>query len=408
MIGPLVSVAILVLGGFSRHQGPADPGIIYPDSSVPVFDNGRTAHTNYVFWVGTPQQHHDSPDLISPEPFGPQRTVTPSGYYPADIRAAYHLPSLAGAKAIAIVDAYHTPTALNDFNVFSKQFGLPVETSTTATATKNNVFQVVNPTNAKLTTNTSWGQEATLDIEWAHAIAPNAKIYLVEAATNSTDDLYAAVKLAAGLPGVAEVSMSWGSPEFPTEYAYDSTFVQKGVVFIASSGDTGAPEYPAAGVNVVGVGGTSLTMSKGAFVSETPWGSSGGGPSAYTKLPAFQSAFSSIFKYRGGPDISCVADPKTAVAVYFSGSSSGPGWTTLGGTSVSCQIFAGMVNAAASWQTSSAAELTKIYAGLGGADFRSIKITASNLLWRDPGHPTVTKGWNYITGVGTPLGLHGL
>src|SRR5205823_6185722 len=112
-----------------------------------------------------------------------------------------------GSGVIAIVDAYDYPTALNDFNVFSRQFGLPVETSSSATASTNQVFQVVYASGRKPRTNGGWAQEAALDIEWAHAMAPNAKIVLVEAASNSFANLFNAVDVASSIAGVKEVSM---------------------------------------------------------------------------------------------------------------------------------------------------------------------------------------------------------
>ena len=103
------------------------------------------------------------------------------------------------------MDAYHYPTALKDFNVFSNQFGLPTEGSTNATASTNTVFQVVYASGSKPRTNGGWAQEAALDIEWAHAMAPGAKIYLIEAASNSYASLFAAVDKARSLPGVKQV-----------------------------------------------------------------------------------------------------------------------------------------------------------------------------------------------------------
>jgi len=86
---------------------------------------------------------------------------------------------------IAIVDAYHFATALNDFNVFSQQFGLPVETLLKATNAGNKVFEVVYANGGTPQINGGWNVEEALDIEWAHAMAPCAKIVLVEAASSN-------------------------------------------------------------------------------------------------------------------------------------------------------------------------------------------------------------------------------
>ena len=179
---------------------------------------------------------------------------------PSSLRAIYHLPATGGANAIAIVDAYHFPTALSDFNSFSQYFGLPAESSTVATAANNKTFQVVYAPGympqAGGSYIGSWNLEAALDIEWAHAMAPNAKIYLVEAASDSTSDLDYAVRVAAGLTGVKEISMSWGGSEMGYEAMFfDTVFTARGIVYLASGGDSSDQmEYPAASPNVVSCG----------------------------------------------------------------------------------------------------------------------------------------------------------
>src|SRR5437763_9877502 len=151
---------------------------------------------------------------------------------PASIRAVYKLPSTGGAGAIAIVDAFHYATAEKDLGVFSSKFKLPSCTKA------NGCFRQIFASGTQPRTSCGWAQEAALDIEWAHAMAPNAKIVLVEAASNSFADLFAGVDKAGSLPGVKEVSMSWGSSEFSSETSYDSHFPQSnGVVYFASSGD---------------------------------------------------------------------------------------------------------------------------------------------------------------------------
>ena len=104
--------------------------------------------------------------------------------------------------------------------------------------------------------NAGWGQEAALDIEWSHAMAPNAKIVLVEADSNFYSDLFAAVDKARQVPGARAISMSWGGGEFSSETAYDSHFpLGNGIVYVAASGDTGgAVIYPGASPRVVAAG----------------------------------------------------------------------------------------------------------------------------------------------------------
>jgi subtilase family serine protease len=360
-----------------------------PDTTVvrPA-DRGARAHTNHVIRVQ------------------PNGGLGPGGgMTPTQIRSFYNLPSTGGANAIAIVDAYHYPTALNDFNVFSSQFGLPRETSTNATASTNTVFQVVYANGSKPRTNGGWAQEAALDIEWAHAMAPGAKIYLIEAASNSYASLFAAVDKARSLPGVKQVSMSWGGGEFSGETGYDSHFPQSsGIVYFASSGDTGGVvEYPSCSPNVVAVGGTSVaTDSSGAVTNETGWSGSGGGTSVYEAKPSYQSGVANTGAKRSVPDISSDADPYTGVCVYDSTSYLGyRGWMVFGGTSVAAPSVAGMVNLAGSRYSSSAAQLSKIYSDLGTSSVRDI-------LSGTAGGFHCLQYWDFVTGVGSPQSTSGL
>src|SRR5207247_149845 len=107
--------------------------------------------------------------------------------------------------------------------------------------------------------------------QWAHAIAPGAKILLVEASSNSFANLLAAEDYAAA--HAQYVSNSWGASEFSNESSYDSHFLQSGVSFFVSSGDSGLPaDYPSASPNVISVGGTTLHFgTSGNFTSETGW-----------------------------------------------------------------------------------------------------------------------------------------
>src|SRR5262249_43441799 len=126
----------------------------------------------------------------------------------------------------------------------------------------------------------NWQVEQALDVEWAHAIAPGARIILVEANSQSLSDLMAGVATAASQPGVSVVSMSWGFPEGQAvfssdEASHDGVFDVPGVTFLASTGDSGAadPEYPAFSPNVVSVGGTTLNLNADySYNHETGWG----------------------------------------------------------------------------------------------------------------------------------------
>ena len=275
----------------------------------------------------------------------PGASTSPTGLSPAAIKAAYTFSTLltAGAgKTIAIVDAYNDPRAEADLNTFSSQYGLP------ACTTANGCFSKVNQTGGSTypKTNAGWALEISLDVQWAHAIAPGAHILLVEATSNSFTNLLAAEDYAKTY--AQYVSNSWGGSEFSGEGAYDSHFLQTGVSFFVSSGDAGTPaEYPSASPNVASVGGTTLNFNAdGTLASETGWSGSGGGCSQYETATSAQSGFSQYGQVncagkRATPDLSLDADPNSGVSVYDSTRYQGQnGWFQVGGTSASSPMVA--------------------------------------------------------------------
>ncbi len=206
-------IAFSIQAAYALNHGlnaSRNPNVEVPVSSVPRwFDRGRVAHTHHLIWRGDRRSRSLGPlDLNLRGPLLPGPTI--EGFSPEDVRGAYGVPDLSGSQAIAIVSAYFYPTALNDFNVFSSQFGLPVETSTDPTASSNQVFQMVYQGNAQPPEDEYWSSEQAMQIEWAHSIAPNAKIYLVEAQSSAYVDLFRTESLAGTLPNVKEVSSSWG------------------------------------------------------------------------------------------------------------------------------------------------------------------------------------------------------
>ena len=200
-----------------------------------------------------------------------------------------------------------------------------------------------------------------LDVEWAHAIAPDASIYLVEADDSNDPNLItAAVATAANLPDVSVVSLSFGHLERATDLNLDSVFTTPAghgpVTFVASTGDDGVPGgYPAFSPNVVAVGGTSLYLhADGSYLSETGWEGSGGGISKYevpngsggTTPPPYQSGLG--HGARTTPDVAFDADWTIGVQVInsFGQDPTNPAtWLELnvGGTSLSAPCWAGLI-----------------------------------------------------------------
>ena len=275
----------------------------------------------------------------------PDATTAPTGYTPAQMRQAYNLANLTfgsiaatgAGQTIAIVDAYNDPNLATDLHTFDTQFGLADPTLSVLNESGGATLPGTDPAGR----GDSWALETSLDVEWAHAMAPGAAIDLIEASSASSSDLFAAVNTARNATNVSAVSMSWGMAEYSGVTSLDSYFTtptgHTGVTFVASSGDEGAysngstvsVNYPAASPNVLAVGGTSLTLdSSGNYLSESAWGhgtlprssgGSGGGLSVYESQPSYQHGIvTQSSTQRGVPDIALDADPNTGVAIVDS------------------------------------------------------------------------------------------
>jgi Domain of unknown function (DUF4082)/Fibronectin type III domain len=330
------------------------------------------------------------------------------GFTPAQIQQAYGFNKVAfgGVKGdgtgqtIAIIDAYDDPNIQNDLNTFSSQFGLSATTVVRVNQTGGTSYPSTDGTGG-------WEIEESLDVEWAHAVAPGATIMLVEARSPTGTDLMAAVDYASAHASV--VSMSWGGGEFSGQTAYDSHFSHPGVTYVASSGDSGAPiSWPAASADVVAVGGTALTVdSSNNWSSETGWSGSGGGPSAYVSKPAYQTGVVTGTTTRANPDVAYDASPSTGFSVYdtFLGS----GWYLVGGTSAGAPQWAGLFAIANQGRaiagqpaidaTSPQEALTILYGNAATGAFHDITTGTST------GSPNYTAGpgYDFVTGIGTPL-----
>jgi subtilase family serine protease len=323
--------------------------------------------------------------------------ATISGLSPTNIDAVYGFsqsssecstPGTAGCgETIAIVDAFDDPTAASDLSTFSSQWGLPPCTTGNGCFTKVNGTGGTNLPNS----NQGWALEISLDIEWAHAMAPGAKILLVEATNNSMKSLVTAESYAGSQANY--VSNSWGGSEFLGETNDDNDFSGTASYFAATGDSAGEVDYPATSPNVVAVGGTSLSFNpNGSLATESAWSDGGGGCSSYETAPAVQSTFSQYAQVgcdsdRSVPDVSLDADPNSGVAIYDSNYSP-PGWLTVGGTSVATPIWA-----AESAVNGLSASPQTIYTSSNTPSFRDIT-SGSN------GNPTLV-GYDLATGRGS-------
>ncbi len=379
----------------TSYQSKCFPGIIKKTALVSMFLFSMTSFSAHALIDHNLERIAHSPHIIKPN----TSLTAPSGFTPAQITTAYglNLISQKGAgQTIAIIDAYDNPNVESDLGVFSTHFGLP------ACTTANGCFKKVYASGTQPTGDEDWGLEMSLDVQWAHAMAPLAKIMLVEATDSSLGSLLTAIQVAVQ-KGANVVSMSWGAREFSTETSYDTYFNVPNVSFTASSGYSGNDVmWPSVSAYVIGTGGTTLTTtSTGTYVSETAWSGSGGGISAYVARPSYQANYANKNNpthMRGTPDVSSVADP--GLSVYDSYGYGG--WLVVGGTSAAAPTWAGIIavtNSAASTKLPSLNTLLYQAATTSySTAYHDIK-TGSN----GSCGPVCTArpGYDYVTGLGT-------
>ena len=305
-------------------------------------------------------------------------------YSPLQYRTAYNLAPLYArgitgrGRTIVIVDSYGSPTIQNDLQVFDKQWGLP---DTRVDVVKAGKLPPFDPTNDDMT---GWAGEATLDVEYAHSVAPGAKIVLVETPVSETEGT-------TGLPemmnaerklineGVGDViSQSFGATEntFPgydqgktksltdLRYAFKDAYAHR-VTVLGASGDNGATDaqlngsdlytkrvdsWPSSDPLVTSVGGTQLLLDQqgNRLAPDSVWndgyGAGGGGVSGVFSRPWYQDGVRKVVgAKRGTPDISMSAAVDGAAWTYQSFDPNDTGWGLVGGTSEATPIFSGIV-----------------------------------------------------------------
>jgi subtilase family serine protease len=353
------------------------------------------------------------------------------GYTPAQIRTAYAMNGISfgdvtgdgTGQTIAIIDAFNDPTIQADLRTFDATFGIADTTLTVEGQTGSTTSL---PRTDPAGRGNSWAVETSLDVEWAHAVAPGAKILLIEASSDSDSDLNVAVATARAATGVSVVTMSFGSAESSSDPAGNGDYTTPaghiGETFLASAGDNGAygdggivkaAEYPAASPNVVAVGGTNLvTEDDGTYLSESGWGDGttsgddgggGGGISKYETQPAYQKGIvTQSTTKRTVPDVSIDADPNSGVDVVDTYDSPTSPWMVVGGTSLAAPMWAGVI---------AIADQGRVLAGEGTMDGATQTLPGIYALPSGDFHDVTTGNngfaagtwYDLVTGLGTPI-----
>jgi subtilase family serine protease len=330
--------------------------------------------------------------------------VTPSGFGPAQLRAAYGISpapcpqtGCGTGATVAIVDAYGYSRATSDLAVYRSQFGL-------GTAS----LKIVNETGGSSLpqNNTGWDQEQALDLDMVSSMCPNCKILLVQASSASFQDLATAVNTAAAM-GAHVISNSYGGGENGSS-GYDSYYNHPGVAVTASAGDSGyGAQFPASSEFVIAVGGTSLrTASNTRGWSETVWSGTGSGCSATYAEPTWQTpshtnmANNTLCTKRMEADVSAVADPNTGVAVYGPASRRSSAWLVFGGTSVAAPLIGGIFGE----KNDAVSYASTLYSASGAAFYDVPAGSGSNGNCGGTYFCTSENGYDGPTGLGTPHG----
>jgi len=315
---------------------------------------------------------HKKPVLSLPDVPRPTKT---KALTPRQVRAAYQLGPLTATgidgseQTIVIVDSFGSPTIAADLAFFDRYFGLPAPPSL-------RVIQPAGPVPAfeGQDNRIGWATETTLDVEWAHVMAPGARIVLVETPTSEDEGT-------TGFPDIVTaedyvlrhklgqvISQSFAATEqtFPSVSSILSfrepyqLAARDHVTVVSATGDTGATSdqynmkdlytnravsWPATDPLVTAVGGTELTLRHDGsrIAPDQAWSGSGGGTSIAFARPAYQNGVTSVTGgARGVPDVSMDASCSSPVAVYASFYGNGR-WSGECGTSLAAPLFAGIV-----------------------------------------------------------------
>lgn len=359
-------------------------------------------------------------------------------YGPHQMRTAYDIQRVLDAgingtgTTIVIIDAFQSPTIRHDLRTFDTLFNLHPTTLNIIAPDGLTPFNPNDPNQV------GWAAEISLDVEYSHAIAPNATIDLVLAKSNMDADILSATKYAVHNNLGNVISQSFGEGETcmapalrQLQHQVFQEAVNKGITLFASSGDQGAAQptcngasfflsasTPASDPLVTAVGGTYLNANpqSGTYHGEAAWndqfGASGGGFSTLFARPSYQNGFD-IKTMRGVPDIAYDADVNGGVLGVWSSSGQGPNLVFIfGGTSAGSPQMAGelaLVNQQFGRQGNINPTLYDGFARHGYLTFfHDITVGTNTFTGTGSNGKTVTiigyntrQGWDPVTGLGS-------
>jgi len=289
--------------------------------------------------------HYQSINTMTTSSINPK--IKPNNFSSSQLISLYNIPIVTKLKpttrqvVVAIIVAFRCPTVQSDLNLYWKS---PINFGPSSKPPTINVY-----TFPGATVNSGWGLEECLDVQMVAIANPNAKIWVVEAKSDNIIDMYNAVQYASGTINADIISCSWGGSDSNILNGRNSLFINPANTsnykcFCASSGDNNSVNWPSVLSNVISVGGSTLTcisnLTNFMNRSEYTWTGAGCGYSTSVAIPSYQNSVNTSY-YRATPDISLVANPVTGVYVVYNGK-----MTTVGGTSVACPLFAGILSLA--------------------------------------------------------------
>jgi subtilase family serine protease len=354
-----------------------------------------------------------------------------------DLKTLYNHGNSGQGQTIAIVDAFGSPTIASDLHTFDQAYGLPDPNLS--------IIQPSGPVPAfdgNDATMQNWAFETTLDVEYAHAMAPGANILLAETPVAETEgstglpEMMDAVQYIVAHHLAAVVSQSYGATEntfanpqkdIPRlDYAFKAA-ASKGVTVLAASGDAGATDaqldgttdypyrvnsWPSSDPLVTSVGGTMLSLNNAGnrlspdVVWNDGYGAGGGGVSEVFSRPSYQAGLSKIVgSMRGTPDVSMSAAVNGGAIVYLSFPGYDAGYYIVGGTSEATPLFAGVVALAAQAAGHPLGQINPALYALAGQGYTNktglVDVTSGNNSFDHVhGYPAKT-GYDLASGVGT-------